>query len=106
MEFEDQVQAALDALPEEIARELDNVAIVVEDEDPAEPGLFGVYLGVGLGKDHAGTLPDTIVIYQRPLERAFRDPEELRRQIRITVLHEIGHFFGLDEERIRELGYG
>jgi predicted Zn-dependent protease with MMP-like domain len=106
MEFEDQVQAALDELPDEFARVLENVALVVEDEDPNEPSLFGVYLGVGLGRDHAGSLPDQIVIYRRPLERAFAEPEELRRQIRITVLHEIGHYFGLDEDRIRELGYG
>ena len=106
MEFEDQVEAALDELTAEFSRVLENVALVVEDEDPNEPSLFGVYLGVGLGKDHAGSLPDQIVIYRRPLERAFSDPEELRRQIRITVLHEIGHFFGLDEDQIRELGYG
>lgn len=105
-EFEDQVQTALDELPPEFAVALENVAVVVEEEDPEEPSLFGVYLGVGLGRDHAGSLPDQIVIYRRPLERAFPDPVELRRQIRITVLHEIGHFFGLDEDRIRELGYG
>ena len=106
MEFEDQVEAALDELPPEFARALENVALVIEDEDPDEPSLFGVYLGVGLGRDHAGSLPDQIVIYRRPLERAFPEQEELRRQIRITVLHEIGHYFGLDEDRIRELGYG
>jgi predicted Zn-dependent protease with MMP-like domain len=106
MEFEDQVQAALDDLPPEFAKALENVAVVIEDENPEEPNLFGVYSGLGPGGDHAGALPDQIVIYRRPLERAFRNPEELRHQIRITVLHEIGHFFGLDEERIRELGYG
>ncbi|HXV02674.1 MAG TPA: metallopeptidase family protein [Gaiellaceae bacterium] len=106
MEFEDQVETALDELPPEFAEALENVAVVVADENPEEPTLFGVYSGLGPGRDHAGALPDEIVIYRRPLERAFRDPEELRRQIRITVLHEIGHYFGLDEERIRELGYG
>jgi predicted Zn-dependent protease with MMP-like domain len=106
MEFEDQVQAALDELPPEFAQWLDNVAVVVEDEDPIEPTLFGVYQGLGPGQDHTGSLPDQIVIFRRPLERAFPDPEELRREIRITVLHEIGHFFGLDEEQIRKLGYG
>jgi predicted Zn-dependent protease with MMP-like domain len=106
MEFEDQVQAAIDELPPEFAKALENVAVVIEDENPEEPTLFGVYSGLGPGRDHAGALPDEIVIYRRPLERAFRDPVELRRQIRITVLHEIGHFFGLDEDRIRELGYG
>jgi predicted Zn-dependent protease with MMP-like domain len=105
MEFEEQVEAALGELPPEFAQALENVAVVVEDENPEEPTLFGVYTGLGPGRDHSGVLPDEIVIYRRPLERAFRDPEELRRQIRITVLHEIGHFFGLDEDRIRELGY-
>jgi predicted Zn-dependent protease with MMP-like domain len=104
--FEDHVQAALDDLPEEIAAELENVAVVVEDENRDEPTLFGWYSGLGPGRDHAGALPDQIVIYRRPLERAFPDPEELERQIRITVLHEVAHFFGLDEDRIDELGYG
>jgi predicted Zn-dependent protease with MMP-like domain len=105
MEFEEHVQAALDDLPPEIAAALENVAIVVEDESPGEPGLFGRYDGLGPGRDHAGALPDRIVIYRRPLERSFPNPEELQREIRITVLHEVGHFFGLDEDRIRELGY-
>jgi predicted Zn-dependent protease with MMP-like domain len=104
--FEDHVQAALDALPEEIAAALENVAVVVEDENSEEPTLFGWYSGLGPARDHAGALPDQIVIYRRPLERAFHDPEELERQIRITVLHEVGHYFGLDEDRIDELGYG
>jgi predicted Zn-dependent protease with MMP-like domain len=106
MEFEEHVQAALDDLPPEIAAALENVAIVVEDESPEEPNLFGWYDGLGPGRDHAGALPDRIVIYRRPLERAFSDPDELRREIRITVLHEVGHFFGLDEDQIDELGYG
>jgi predicted Zn-dependent protease with MMP-like domain len=106
MRFEEQVQAAIDELPPEIAAALENVAVVIEDEHPEEPGLFGSYHGLGPGIDHAGALPDRIVIYRRPLERAFADPEELRREIRITVLHEVGHYFGLDEDRIRELGYG
>jgi predicted Zn-dependent protease with MMP-like domain len=106
MTFEEHVQAALDDLPDEIVAALENVAVVVEDQNPEEPSLFGWYSGLGPGLDHAGSLPDQIVIYRRPLERAFPDPEELERQIRITVLHEVGHFFGLDEDRIDELGYG
>jgi predicted Zn-dependent protease with MMP-like domain len=106
MDFEDHVQAALDDLPEEIVAALENVAVVVEDENPEEPTLFGWYDGLGPGRDHAGALPDRIVIYRRPLERAFPHPEDLQREIRVTVLHEVGHFFGLDEDRIDELGYG
>lgn len=106
MDFQEIVRAALDGLPPEIAAALENVAIVVEDEHPNEPDLFGWYDGLGPGQDHAGALPDRIVIYRRPLEEAFPDPTALRREIRVTVLHEVGHFFGLDEERIDELGYG
>jgi predicted Zn-dependent protease with MMP-like domain len=106
MDFEQQVDAALADLPPEFARALENVAVVIEEQNPDEPDLFGWYDGLGPASDHAGALPDRIVIYRRPLERAFSDPEELRREIRVTVLHEVGHFFGLDEDRIDELGYG
>lgn len=106
MDFEDHVRAALEGLPPELATALENVAVVVEDESPDEPDLFGWYDGLGPGLDHAGALPDRIVIYRRPLERAFPDPDELEREIRITVLHEVGHFFGLDEGQIDDLGYG
>ena len=105
MDFQAHVQAAIDDLPPEIAAALENVAVVIEDEHPDEPDLFGWYDGLGPGRDHAGALPDRIVIYRRPLEEAFPDRQELEREIRITVLHEVGHFFGLDEDRIRELGY-
>ena len=106
MDFDQHVRAALDDLPPEIAVALEDVAVVVEDEHPDEPDLFGWYNGVGPGRDRTGALPDRIVIYRRPLEHAFPDPEDLEREIRVTVLHEVGHFFGLDEDRIRELGYG
>ena len=105
-DFEEHLRAALDDLPPELAAALENVAVVVEEEHPDEPDLFGWYDGVGPGHDPAGALPDRIVIYRRPLERAFPAVGELRREIRITVLHEVGHFFGLDEDRIDELGYG
>jgi len=106
MDFEREVDAALESLPPEIGSALRNVAVVVEEENGEEPDLFGSYDGLGPGQDHAGALPDRIVIYRRPLVRAFPEPEELRREIRITVLHELAHYFGLDEDKIRELGYG
>jgi predicted Zn-dependent protease with MMP-like domain len=106
MDFDEHVRAALEGLPPELATALENVVVVVEDESPDEPDLFGWYDGLGPGLDHAGALPDRIVIYRRPLERAFPDPDELEREIRITVLHEVGHFFGLDEDQIDNLGYG
>ena len=107
MTFEDHVRAALDELPPHIAKALENVAVVVEDENPEEPDLLGLYHGVPLPErgDMAGSLPDTISIYRIPLEESFPDPNELREEIRITVLHELGHYFGLDEDRLEELGY-
>ena len=107
MTFEDHVRAALDSLPVELVQAMRNVAVVVEEENNDDPDLFGLYEGVPLPErgDDAGALPDRIAIYRRPLEDEFRDPQELRREIRITVLHEIGHYFGLDEDRLAELGY-
>lgn len=105
--FEDHVRAALDSLPSRVAAALRNVAVVVEDENPEDPDLFGLYQGVPLPErgDMSGQLPDKISIYRIPLEETFSDPGELREEIRITVLHELAHYFGLDEERISELGY-
>src|SRR5712691_8919362 len=107
MTFEDHVRAALDSLPPALAGALNNLALVVEDENAEDPELFGLYEGVPLPErgDGIGALPDRIAIYRRPLEDEFPDPVELQREIRITVLHEIGHYFGLDEERLAELGY-
>lgn len=107
MAFDDEVRTALDELPAHIARALENVAVVVEDENPEDPDLFGLYHGVPLPErgDASGLLPDKISIYRIPLEESFPHPDDLREEIRITVLHELGHYFGLDEDRIAELGY-
>jgi predicted Zn-dependent protease with MMP-like domain len=107
MTFEDHVRAALDELPPHIASALENVAVVVEDENLEDPDLLGLYQGVPLPErgDTAGLLPDTIAIYRLPLEESFPNPGELREEIRITVLHELAHYFGLDEEQIAALGY-
>lgn len=107
MTFEDCVRAALDELPAHIAAALRNVVLVVEDENPEDPDLFGLYHGIPLPErgDTSGALPDKISIYRVPLEESFSDPEDLQEEIRITVLHELGHYFGLDEDRIAELGY-
>jgi predicted Zn-dependent protease with MMP-like domain len=107
MTFDDHVRAALDEIPSSLAAALKNVAVVVEDENPEDPDLFGLYHGVPLPErgDMSGQLPDKISIYRIPLEESFPEPEELREEIRITVLHELAHYFGLDENRIAELGY-
>jgi predicted Zn-dependent protease with MMP-like domain len=105
--FEEHVRAALDELPPELASGLENVAVVVEDEHPGVPGLFGSFFGYPRTEPPpSGALPARIVVYRQPLEEAFPDPAELEHQIRITVLHELAHYFGIDEDRIDELGYG
>jgi predicted Zn-dependent protease with MMP-like domain len=98
MTFEAHVRRALDSLPSELARRLDNVAVVVEDEHPDDPDLFGLF-------QEEPYLPAKITIYRLPLEDSFPDPRELEREIRITVLHELAHYFGIGEGRLEELGY-
>ncbi len=111
-EFERVVAGALDRLPAEVASYLENVAVVVEDEptedeiidaglDPENETLFGLYQGMALpdrGGTYGNILPDRIVIYRRPLLDECQDKNELIREIQDTVVHEIGHYFGLDEE--------
>jgi predicted Zn-dependent protease with MMP-like domain len=109
LDFEDHVRRALESLPPDLRRAMSNVEIVVEDENPEDPDLFGLYLGVPLtdrGSSYAGALPDKIAIYRIPLEEEFADdPEALEEEIRITVLHEVAHHFGIDEDRLSELGW-
>jgi len=107
MKFEDHVRNALDAVPPHIAAALRNVAVVVEDENPDEPDLYGLFDGVPLteGGPGPGDLPARIAVYRLPLEGDFPDPAQLEHEIRVTVLHELGHYFGLDEDRLAELGY-
>jgi len=106
-EFEEHVRAALDSLPPDIALRLENIAVVVEDESPHGPAVLGSFSGYPHGeRTPPGALPAKVVVYRRPLEAAFPDPEELERQIRVTVLHELAHYFGIDESRIADLGYG
>ena len=100
MTFEEHVRRALDSLPPELAKGLRNVAVVIEEEDREDPDLFGVW-------ESSEYLPDRISIFRRPLVDEFGDdPAELEREIRITVLHELAHYFGIDEDRLDELGYG
>lgn len=107
MSFESHIRAALDDVPPHIAAALRNVAVVVEDENADDPDLYGLFEGVPLteGGPDAGQLPNRIAIYRLPLEEDFADPADLRREIRVTVLHELGHYFGLDEDRLSDLGY-
>jgi len=98
-DFDEHVRRALDALPADLARGLDNVAVVVEEENAQEPDLLGLF-------EEAPYMPAKVTIYRRPLEEDFGDdPERLEQEIRITVLHELAHYFGIDEGRLEELGY-
>jgi predicted Zn-dependent protease with MMP-like domain len=96
--FEEHVQRALDAIPEELAARLRNVAIVIEDENPEEPDIYGLF-------DEPEFLPAKVTIYRLPLEADFPEPKRLEHEIRVTVLHELAHYFGIDEDRLAELGY-
>jgi predicted Zn-dependent protease with MMP-like domain len=97
--FEEHVRRALDALPPELARGLENVAVVVEDQNGGDPELLGLF-------QEAPYMPAKVTIYRRPLEADFgHDAELLEHEIRVTVLHELAHYFGIDEDRLAELGY-
>ena len=119
--FEELVARALSLLPLDFERHMDNVSVVIRDRpdrellasvgaDPDDPHdtLFGLYEGVPLTERRHDDmlLPDQITIFRRPLLEYCRSEEEVVDEVRITVLHEIGHFFGMDEERLDELGYG
>ena len=98
--FDDHVRRALDSLPPSIAARLENVGVIVEEENHDDPDLLGLFVS-------GPFLPDRIAIYRRPLiEEYGGDPVSLEREIRVTVLHELAHYFGIDEDRLDELGYG
>ncbi len=114
-EFEAVVAEAMDDLPPELGDLVQNLAVVVEDEpsdellreldmDPDEETLFGLYQGIELGQrglgSYGGALPDRVVIYRLPLLEACASRRELLREIRDTVVHEVGHYFGLDEDQL------
>jgi len=102
------VARALASLPADLREAMSNVEIVVEDENPEDPDLFGLYFGIPLTErgDYAGVLPDKIAIYRLPLEDEFGDDSAvLEEEIRVTVLHEVAHHFGIDEDRLEELGW-
>jgi predicted Zn-dependent protease with MMP-like domain len=109
-EFEQLVADVLDSIPPELAAAIQNVAVVVDDWPPPNSNLLGLYEGVPLTArgpiGYAGVMPDRITIFRGPLCARARDAADLAAQIRVTVLHEVGHHFGIDEARLRELGWG
>lgn len=107
-EFEDLVGEALDSIPPQLLDAMNNVVVLVEPAHPTQ-SLYGLYEGVALTKrtsDYAGFLPDTITIYRDPILAHAPTPAEARRQIAITVIHEVAHHFGIDDDRLDELGWG
>jgi predicted Zn-dependent protease with MMP-like domain len=102
------VEAALDSIPTELRRRMRNVVVVVEDEG-ASPNLLGLYHGIPLTSrttTYAGVLPDRITIYRLPITRRCRTLDDVVQQVRITVVHEVAHHFGIGDERLHELGWG
>ena len=105
--FEELVAEALDGLPGWVRERLDNVDVLVADRPPpGQPGLLGLYEGIPLtrrGSGYFGVLPDRITLFRSTLVRGIRSEEQLRRRIRPTVVHEVAHFFGISDDRLREL---
>lgn len=108
--FDALVERALDDLPDRIADLVRNVVVLVEpDAPPEDPDLLGLYDGVALterGANHTGELPDRILLFRAPLLDMADTLEELEEEVRITVVHEVAHHFGLDDRRLHELGWG
>jgi len=107
--FEELVAAALDEIPPALGRLIDNVAVLVE-EDSAERNLLGLYEGIPLTErttsGYAGVLPDRITLYRRRICAACDSEADVVEEVRVTVIHEIAHHFGIDDDRLHELGWG
>jgi predicted Zn-dependent protease with MMP-like domain len=107
--FEELVADALDLIPRKFTAAMSNVVVLVEDIEPTNHHLLGLYHGVALTErtsHYAGVLPDRITIYRIPILRMCRSEDEVVRQVGITVVHEVGHHFGIDDETLHELGWG
>ncbi len=108
-EFEGLVADALDTIPPELAAAMDNVVVLVEGRHPDVPDLLGLYEGVALTErtsDYGGVLPDRITIFQDAIEDVCFDRDEVVHEVAVTVVHEIAHHFGIDEDTLHELGWG
>ena len=107
--FEAMIDDALDEIPEAFARHMTNMVVLARDFNEDNPTLLGLFEGVPLTEqhaNHAGFLPDAIFVYKNALEAMCGDEEELRQEVRVTLLHEVGHYFGLKEDELHELGWG
>ena len=107
--FEELVGEALDTIPRELADAMDNVVVLVDGRHPGEPGLLGLYEGIALTdrtSDYGGVLPDRITIYQDAILDICADSDEVVQEVAITVVHEVAHHFGIDEDTLHDLGWG
>ncbi|UTM39637.1 metallopeptidase family protein [Rhodococcus pyridinivorans] len=107
--FEELVSEALDEIPRELERAIDNVVVLVEPRHEEEPDLLGLYQGVALTErdsHYAGSLPDTITIYRDAILDICESDDDVVHEVLVTVVHEIAHYFGIDEERLHQLGWG
>jgi predicted Zn-dependent protease with MMP-like domain len=105
--FEELVSLGLDAIPEGLARLMDNIAVFVEDQKPGRPNLLGLYEGIPLtkrGTGYSGALPDRITIFRLPILRVCASEADVIRQVEVTVVHEVAHHFGISDKRLHELG--
>ena len=108
-EFEGLVADALDTIPPDLLAAMDNVVVLVDARHPDEPSLLGLYEGIALTdrtSDYGGVLPDRITIYQDAILDVCADRDEVVREVAITVVHEVAHHFGIDEDTLHELGWG
>ena len=106
--FDELVSDALDLIPAQLAAAMDNVVILVEDRHPDDPELLGLYEGVALTErdsDYGGSLPDAITIYREALLGICASDRDVVEEVAITVIHEIAHHFGIDDDRLDELGW-
>ncbi|MEU7139454.1 metallopeptidase family protein [Nocardia sp. NPDC046473] len=107
--FEELVGDALDRIPPELARAIDNVVVLIEPRNPKDPHLLGLYRGIALTErdsHYGGSLPDTVTIYRESILAICADEAEVVEEVVITVIHEIAHYFGIDEDRLHQLGWG
>jgi predicted Zn-dependent protease with MMP-like domain len=107
--FEELVSDALDTIPPELAAAMDNVVVLVTDRHDTEPELLGLYEGVALTErtsDYSGVLPDRITIYQDAILDICENEDDVVHEVAVTVVHEVAHHFGIDDEALEELGWG
>jgi len=107
--FEELVGDALDLIPAEFAQAMDNVVVLVDDRNEDDPHLLGLYEGVALTERtsaYAGVLPDRITLYREAILDVCDDEDDVVREVAVTVVHEVAHHFGVDEDTLHELGWG